>query len=271
MNELLSAEFWGFYSYFSLGFLIASVVIGVLFLVLGGRSGASVYISPESRLMWVKPLVVFAGFTALWGDIQSETSLWIIFVVTFIAGLVSGLTSIPPMVAIRDWILSAISILIAGGVFFMRISSDPEMRVVYLLLMISILVGLVIGGITSLPDPVTGIAILGAMEIVDFLLSPFGPSNFSGIESSLWTVGVVGAVIIGVLVRIESEFVILLAGSTIAVLGVFLQVFLWFEASNYPAKSIVPEWNVAVAWLGIGLGYAILRSPYSMSGVTRLT
>lgn len=219
--------------------------------------------------MWVKPVVVVAGVAGIWGDVEDQPSLWLVVAVAFVIGLVCGLTAIPPLLFIRDLVLGVISVVVALAVVILRIANGAEMAFLYLLLLGSLAAGMALGGVKQLLQPITYIGLLGAIEMLDYLLSPFGPSHFS-LSIPMAVVGVVAALVLGVLIRFSPELVVMLGALSVAVLAVVLQVFLWLEWSNFPASGVRPDWTAAVAWVSLLVGYALLRAPFAMSGVKRL-
>lgn len=263
----MSEQFWQFFSIFTLCFLVTGTVIAVFASL--GKSGSGRYSSPEATTMWVKPVVVAAGAANVWGEMIDQPSLWLISAVAFVIGLMCGLTAIPPLLFGRDLVLGIISVVVTATIVFLRLTSGTEMALVYLLLLGALAAGIAFGGFKRVLEPITYIALLGALEMLDYLLSPFGPSHFStGIP--VVVVGVAGALILGVLIRFSPELVVMLGGLSIAVLAVVLQVFLWFEWSNFPESGVQPDWTAAVAWVSLLIGYSLLRVPFAMSNVKRL-
>jgi hypothetical protein len=264
----VSTEFWQFFAPFALAFLVAGAVVGAFLTIRGTASGG--YVGAESSAMWVKPVVILGAAAGLWGDIGSNVDLWLVFALAFVGGLACGLTAVPPLLFGRDLVLGIISLLAAAVILFLRLSSGSDMLVVYLLYLAAFAAGIAFGGVKRLLQPVTGIAILAGLEMIDFLLSPFGPTQFPGAQVPVMVVGVIAALGLGALIRVSPDFVVLLGGLSVTLLGVVLQVFLWFETSNNLGSGIVPDWTVGVAWLGIALGYGLIRAPFAMIKVKRL-
>lgn len=264
----LSGYFWEYFGLFAMVFTIAVVVIGVAALAFRGEARRAT--DPESAFMWLKPVLVLSSAIAFIDEIGLNSPSSVVFGVSFVVGLCCGLTTVEPMLSVRDSLLAAMSAILVVWTFFERLSPGSDYRLVYQLLLAAMGAGLLLGGLRKVPSPLSAMAALGALEVVDFLLSPFGPSAFPGLSFSVATVGIVGALIMGILIRLRSEFVIYLAGTSIALLSVILPIFLWLEFKNYPGIISPPDWTIFFGWLGVAVGYPLTRFPLSTSGVKDL-
>ncbi|WP_137242533.1 hypothetical protein [Plantibacter flavus] len=255
----MSHEFWLFYQNFVLGFVVVGVVIGAL---AGMKSAPGLASGTESAYLWVKPVVVGAAWAGIAGDAFRELPAIGVFTGTFIVGLVCGLTTMTPLLQVRDFVLGVLSGIAVVVLIILRLTAGSEIAVVYILYALATGVGLLLGGRWKSGVPVRMVAIVGGLELVDFLLSPFGPAAFPSISISMVTTGLLGAVTFGLLIRLRPEFVIHLAGLSIGVLGVVLQVFLAFEAANTREALIEPDWSVFWGVAGVLIGYGLTRAGF---------
>lgn len=269
----MSPEFWSFFAPFALIFLIAGTVIAAFLSMRREKSGR--FSGPESRAMWVKPLLLVGAAAGFWGDVIADLNLVLAFAIAFVIGLGCGLTAVPPMLFWRDLVLGSLSAVFFVGILVSRLGGGGEIATIYLLYLAALGVGLLLGGLKTLVarvlQPINAIAALGGIEMIDYLLSPFGITNFPGIDAPTLIIGAVAALVLGVLIRIRPTFVVILGGLSITLLAVVLQVFLWFEMQNFPGSGIAPDWTAAVAWLGIAIGYPLTRTPFVMSRARSLS
>lgn len=209
--------------------------------------------------------MVYAGVAGLWGDTLNVNGA-LVFGVAFVVGLSCGLTAHPPLLAVRDWILNAIAVVAVALLVVVRLFSGGATAITYLVLVGALAIGLALGGFRRLTVPATGIALLGGVELLDFFYSPFGAAHFIP-DSQVLVLGVVAAAAVGFVIRLNAAFVIILAGLSIALLTVFLQFFLWLEQQNGGAAS--PDWTGALAWLGVALGYGLMRPAFAYAARLR--
>jgi hypothetical protein len=243
-----------------IGGVIAGVVIGI-FILVSGKDG---YSEPESTWLWIKPALVAIAAMGLWSDVASDLPGVVVFTIALAIGLICGLTIVPPLLAGRDWILSGISYLLSILLLIQRMTSGWDVAVIYLVYVAALAAGVAFAGISRLVSPLSGIAFLSGLTLLDFIASPFGYTMLAIPQAPVLMLCVLSAIFLGVAFRVMPVLMVILSGVAVQIIALWLQVLIFFAGESFPSFPYAPDWSGALAFLGCSLGYAIFSFPARM-------
>lgn len=244
--------------------LVAAVLLVAISRLRGGGSparswsGFLSYSSPEDRFGWLGPaLVIYAAYEANILVIQSE-EWWLPLTIYASAGAVSALLSFGLLKPLRDSFLSIASVFLIL-VSFRSMWTDPGSGILstamLLLLAVAFLFGVLLNILRVFTVPALGLGALGAIEIVQFLSSPFGVSLVEEVPIEGQLVVWVVAAVVGFGAAIAPNLIVGLAVLAITVAEVSLKGLLWFSSQG----TVPLDWYGAVLLLAVVAGYGLVR------------
>lgn len=247
-----------------LGFVIAAFGVAVA-LGIFTRDGIA---DPESTFLWMKPVVVAVSIASLYADTFGAINSALLFGLTFALGLACGGTSWTEMRVGRDYALSLVAFAISVLLIVQRVAPAGAYAVIYLVLLAALAMGAAIGGVSRFTQPIGGMALLGGVLMLDFLVSPFGYSMFGFDGPSQLFVGVAGAAMLGFMFRLKPLLTLYLGSATIQVTGVALPALIYFaHRSERETFPFLADWTGAIALAGCATGYALGRLPFVLTRV----
>ena len=214
------------------------VASGVIIATARAVKVGSTYRDIEGVWAWIKPSLVTLGAIGVAGGLFSQLNGWVVFTLTFVLGLLCGLTSSPPFLALRDATLSVCAVLLTVAVVANRMSEGLIVGTVLLTFIGAAATGLALGGLGRILNLMNGLALFGGVEFLDFLMSPFGVPFYSQASAYTVPIGFAAALLFGLCVRFRPVFTLSLCSTATAALGVTFQIFLWFEKKNNPSAQI---------------------------------
>lgn len=263
--DVFSDEFLLFFRYS----LLALIVIFVVFATVAAMSAGSGWRNIEEAWDPLKPLLVAAAFVSLPDSVGNSLSGSELFGLSFVFGLFCGVSAISFFLTIRDVVLSVAAVVLTVLTLSQIVFAQGVRRDVFYMFIALAVVGFVLTGAGMLSRGSIGVAVLGGVEVLIFLLSPFG-IDYVVPSAPQVTIGAVAALLLGVGASLRPVFTIALGVGATAMLGIAFQVFLAFERSNFPNSPLAPNWSYALAFGGTALGYVVLRLPYMIGRSTRV-
>lgn len=250
--------------------LISCLVAGVVLAVIAAMTSGSGWRPFEDSWDGQKPVLLALSAVSLPASIAYVPTGWNLFAATFVLGLACGLTSSAPFLKVRDTFLSVAG-LVVSGLLIARIigRSDLSTRVFVIFVALS-LIGFVLSGAGMLSRTSIGLSVLGGIDVLLFLQSPFGVEYVAPGASEV-SVGAAAALVMGAMTGLRPAFTISLGVASVTALGLVLQLFLWFERENFPSSPLGPDWKFAIALLGVGVGYGLMGLPVAMAQQLRST
>lgn len=258
------------------GQIVASIAVALLVAVLigailrstapaygGARSWSDFgnYSAPEGLANWVSPALVLVAFSQLkdgtlplLGAVDFQT--WCIMSVA--AGLIATLMARPILRTIRDLILSLCSGVLAAAMVWQYVTSSqvsplPATAMVCVFALM-FLVGAVLNILRTFHIPRLGLAALGAVEILLFLIYPFNIEVLNEVPVELNLLLLVIAGLLGAAAAAAPSFLIPLAGIAISASEVGINIYLWISAHGLPSNV---DWTGAVIIIGTQVGAAV--------------
>lgn len=204
------------------------------------------------------PLLVALGVsTAGWPFEWVTESLGTTFAYGFVYGLATGLLGFTFLRVPRDIVLSAISVILLIPLLRERFAEGLE--VAFLLGLLMLAVGFVISlmRFSMRHAPTLGLSALGLIEVIDFLVSPFGLSYWEYTSAYSGPVTIIAAVLIGLSAAINPRLAIGLG--VLAVVGgqVLWNLFIWFANENGELRNQSPDWTSGAMLLACCLGFVL--------------
>lgn len=248
--------------------LVAGVVAAVLLVAISRLRGAGSparswpgflsYSSPEDRFGWLGPaLVIYAAYQADILFIQSK-EWWLAPTIYASAGALSALLSFGILKPLRDSLLSVASVFLIL-VSIRSLWTDPASGILstamLLLLGVAFLFGVLLNILRVFTVPALGIGALGAIEIIEFLSSPFGVSLVEEVPIEGQLVVWVIAAVVGFGAAIAPNLIVGLAVLAITVAEVTLKGLTWFSSQG----AVLLDWYGAVLLLAVVAGYGLVR------------
>jgi hypothetical protein len=178
------------------------------------------------------------------------------FIVAGIAGLVSVVMARPGLRTLRDIFLSLCAsvltvVLLRQYVLSSEASVVPAVAMVGIFA-VAFLFGIVLNILRTFNIPRLGLAALGAIEILLFLMYPFNVEILLEVPMELGLLLLVVAAVLGVGAAAAPAFLIPLGGIAICAAQVGVTIYQWFISQGGPV-----DWKGALVILGTQVGVAL--------------
>lgn len=255
-----SQEFIHFLRYGLLGCLVAGVVLAV-FVAMSSGSGLRLF---EDSWDGQKPILLALSVVALPASVVWMPTGWNLFALTFALGLFCALTSAPPFLRFRDMGLSVAGLILSVVLLAEVVMGNDLRSETFILFAALATIGFVLSGAGMLSRTSVGLAILGGVDVLLYIQSPFGVYYVMP-SASESLVGLIAAIIMGAMAGLRPAFTISLGVASVTAIGVMLQIFLWFEKENYASSPLDPDWKFVIALVGVAVGYIIMGLPMAMA------
>lgn len=216
------------------------------------------YAAPDGVTNWISPALVLVALTQVKRDApeleNAGYQTWLIAAV--IAGLVSVVMARPGLRTLRDLFLSLCAGILAVVLLRQYVLSS-EASVVPAAAMVGIfavafIFGVLLNILRTFNIPRLGLAALGAIEILLFLVYPFNIEILREVPMELHLVLLLVAALLGVGAAAAPSFLIPLGGIAICAAEVGVTVYEWFISQGGPV-----DWNGALVIIGTQLGVAL--------------
>lgn len=229
----------------------------------GARSWADFgkYSAPDGIANWISPALVLVASAQLQDGvfpILRGVSFQTWCIVSVVAGLVSTLTAGPVLRTARDLVLSLCAGLLAVVMVWEYVTASqasplPATAMISIFALM-FLVGVVLNILRTFNIPRLGLAALGAVEILLFLIYPFNIEVLleAPIELNLLLLVVAG--LLGAAAAAAPSFLIPLAGIAIFASEIGVNVYLWISAQGRPSDV---DWTGATVIIGTQVGAAL--------------
>ena len=253
---VLSASPW------IIGILIAvvlAVCVKQLRGPLGGARSFSAFVGygqPEAWGWFGLFLVLTSAINVGWLDFFSLTG-WTPFWLAAGAGFVGALFSFRMLSVIRDVILSIAALVLSFAevqrFLAAESSATPQLLVgaMFALMLVAYGFGVLLNILRIFSLPKIGQSALGAIDIVLFLMTPFGVSLLQEVPLELQIVAIAIASIAGFGAAIAPKLIIPLAVFAIVLSQAAMEIIVWFDSRGL-AKT---DWTTCLLLLGLQVGY----------------
>lgn len=213
------------------------------------------------------PMLVALSAVSIRTPYWAPPSGWALFVLMLVFGLVAGLLGFVNM-WLRDWVLSLAAVVLAASLVVQRWQQGWQALLALLVL------GLVAGIAFSLLRAVSvnherlGMGVLGAIEIIDFLVSPFGLSFIEYVSDWSDVLSISAAFLLGVGVVRYPRLVIGLGVLGVAVGGLLFALLLWL-GRQVKEPLPAPDWSGWITFTGCLIGMALAWGLWTQVGRLR--
>ena len=203
------------------------------------------------------PMLVALSAVSVRTPYWSPPRGWTLFVAVLIFGMAAGLLGFANMV-LRDWALSVISVLLAASLVVQRWYQGWQALIALVIL------GLIVSVVFSLMRSVSvrrervGMGMLGAIEIVDFLVSPFGLSFIEYTSDKSAWISMLAAFLLGVGAVLQPRLVIGLGVLGVAVSSLMFSLMLGIGRQLGERHLPQPDWSGWITFAGclVGMSFA---------------
>ncbi|WP_299449014.1 hypothetical protein [uncultured Serinicoccus sp.] len=213
-----------------------------------------------------QPLVVAVSFASN-PDIFGLHGIggWNLFGATFVLGLASGLLSFPATLKFRDAMLSIVSAYMLYGLFSNRMQQGIEAA--YVFVFVALCVALVYNLVRLSVRRVVrlGTAALATVEVIDFLVSPFGLSYWEYVSAHAGVLTTIAACCLGVGLVLRPTLVVGVGVFAVVAGNLFFNLLLWFANENGEMMGYPPDFTGWIALIGCLLGLGITSPVYYLS------
>lgn len=229
----------------------------------GSRSFAGLvdYSDPEKIFGWFGLFLVLSGALSVgWLD-HLPMKGWYPFWLALVVGFVGSIFSLRVLRGIREIILSIVAVPIAILEVKTFIESEAEIAqvpgliigVMFTMTLIMFGFGAFLNFLRIFALPKLGQSALGAIDIIIFLMTPFGLSMLADFPVELQIVVMVIAAVAGFGAAVAPQLIISLAVLAIVVAEVSMKVLMWLDSEGVARL----DWTTALMMLGISLGFAL--------------
>lgn len=226
----------------------------------GARTWAAFgnYSAPDGINNWISPALVLIALYQVRPMVpevrEAGYQTWL--VLSVIAGLMSVLMARPGLRTLRDIFLSLCAFILAT-LLLVKYVTESEATIIPAVAMVGFfavcfLLGVLLNILRTFNIPRLGLACLGAVELVLFLVYPFNVDLLTEVPVELNLLLVVIAAILGAGAAAAPDFLIPLGGIAICAAEIGVNVYLWLVSQGGPV-----EWTGALVIIGAQVGVAL--------------